>query len=291
MASYVKERNLRSWQVTAILVALLIVTTLVAPFGMKYAYAIAALGEWQFANLGSYFPALTWSAHLVVIAAVASFLFYLKNRRSTQTRAQNFPEDASQSQISLQRLRRQIKGTSLFFSLLSIFLIGSALGVLLVLLWQIKGNSEDVAISSNGAIAVNGPAHYDFGVIGRVTRLRHSAVFFQQEAFIAPVQFDDGAGKPIRFFTEVSLQWDHFVPVSSGYFVDGGVPGEIVSLYRRNGILVDNAPSLLISDKNALLRPALSKAGLYAIEALIALLAFWLLRKQEKRITLNLPYA
>ena len=205
---------------------------------MTYRGLSALAAEWQFNEFGLYHPALTFLV-LVLVLSSPLLLLRLWRQRKRKRGAQDEPVEP------LSGLRRAIGLTSRLLRTL----IGGALAAVLAAsliaaytLFLPRDNGPPHHISANDELLVPplGPAE----VRGRI--LYDSTAVFNEDFRIgrsdtrfAPLIGENGNRAALRYFVELPSELlpdrHDLISVHRGILREGGLPGELINLYRYAG--------------------------------------------------------
>lgn len=251
-----------------------------------YEALVEWLGEWQFATFGRYFPSLTVALAVGLLAMpVALLVAWFRRRRLQRAARQGLVSPQDRVLVAVNgALRGRI-----FFLVVAAFAAVWALGAVLTLLSAPKAEGPVVTITgSETAPIAEGPARFAPGrTLGRVGRLEEFVGLAGRVTYVAPVRPVGARTGPVRFFTEVERlagPVPRFVPLRQGVLEGRGLPGELVNLYRGDGLETVDRPFLLVRDAGwPRWRPIVLAVQL-ALVALIALAASLLLQRQARRL-------
>ena len=251
-----------------------------------YEAVVESLGEWQFATFGRYFPSLTVALAVALVSVpVASFVAWQRRRRIALAAREGLVSPRDRVLVAVNgALRGRI-----FFLAVAAFAALWAIGAALTLL-SLPGAQGTVATvtGAEGAAVVEGPARFAPGrTLGRVGRLEEWAGVVRRVTYVAPVRPVSARTGPVRFFTEVERlagPQPRFVPIREGILEARGLPGELVNLYRGDGVETVDRPFLLVRDADWLRWRPLVLGGQLALLALLALVAALMLQRQARRL-------
>lgn len=240
-----------------VLIALFIVWQTVA-----YRGVIAVLAEWQFDVLGRYRPLLTFLVFMTLLS-VPLYLFGLTRKRSTQ----------SQAARRARRLSLVLLSTALILAII-------ALVTYAVVRMSPENPNAPVRVRVDtahvpplGPVTLEGEVMYD-----RITTLDERIWLLSRNIRFVPVVAPGGGGRGSRLSYFVALP-----PVDPNYssksprawtgtLREGGLPGEIIRLYRYAGYRVEAPYYVLFTQPETLHWPELVVALQFAIGSLIALI-------------------
>ena len=238
----------------------------------RYDGWIARAGEWQFARLGSFFPALTLAALVLLLGVPAALAAGLRARRPVAD--------------PVERMRAGVRRWRRIFAIAA--LAGSAVvTVVLLSLATLPGAGGPALVIVGPAV----PAAEGLAQLrgrwspGRIARLDEDYGLMRRRLWVAPVVFAGQAAAPVRLLTTLMPDAEgRPVPVARGVLVRRGVPAELRRLYRAAGVTIAPDALLLLPDRAAVRWRTLALAAQAAVATLIALAGWALLRRQERRI-------
>ncbi|HEX8485487.1 hypothetical protein [Sphingomonas sp.] len=255
----------------------------------RYRGLYAFLAEWQFEQLGHYFPILTFAVLVIGFGSPAAWLMKKRRRADRRDIPDRYGYAAAVS-------------TSMNFRR-SLFAFAGGLGgaALVTLLWTLtlpRMAPPRALIPVGGARAVNPP-------LGPVTLrgqilFKRTSVFAQNVVLTARgVRFAPivapGDGNRIRFFVELlprefgdpraALRLDD----RTGLLMRNQLPGSIVRLYRYAGYEVEAPVYILYVSSKTLRWPYYVTAAQLAIAALVAAIAGLLQHRHVRSIASSPP--
>lgn len=256
---------------------------------VTYRGVIAVLAEWQFNTLGEYYPFLTYVLLTLTTFSPLVIWAMVRARRHDGNRARSEAES-------------QPNGRS--HSLVPVRLLGAGAAVALLsalcaLLIAIIAPTRDRAPATidvsdiglipigEGPIAITGRTLYErtAGFDENILFFRHSGRF---APMIAPGKIVGEA--PLRLFIELPADQRETDPPAIatrvGLLRKGGLPGEVIRLYRYAGFDLGDPYYVLFSSRRSLQWPMLQVAGQCGAMALLlimSMLAIVSLRRFEVR--------
>lgn len=276
------SRGLRATSVWLIVCLLLLLW-----WAIRYRSLVEMLAEWQFSLLGRYYPSLTVSAVVLILALPIAMIVggYRRRRRRRFDAAASSP---ATPEVLIARAIRSAQRGRLFFSGIAVV---TALVAVVVLLRMLSLPSDSGAVRTvvgvAGSVQPEGAAAFARPLrIGRVARIEENVGLARRVMYIAPVYLprrEDGDA----FLTIVepsSTPPLRFTPIASGVLVEGGLPREVTNLYRAAGITVPERSYLLMRDGAMVRWRSLVLGVQTALLALVAAGIALLLGRQARRL-------
>lgn len=247
-----------------------------------YRGLVRSLGEWQFAHLGGFFPAITSAILYLLFSLPLLALFLLLERQ--HRRLERDRSVLVRSVEGVARLRRVLTVLSMTMLLGSMACIG-----LTPFLPDGGGRSHTIVV---GAPAAFVPAEGRSRLVGQtdvdqVARFSRRALFLRQDMLVAPVRAAGDRTGTVRFFVEIAPGADADelgrLP-SEGVLRRNGLPGEVVMLYRSAGVPVAGEHYLLYGSARAVRWPYYQLALQLGLAALLLGVARWLEDRRYRRL-------
>jgi hypothetical protein len=216
-----------------------------------YRSLVEMLAEWQFAHLGRYYPSLTVSAVVLVLALPIALLVGAYRRRRRLRFDTSLPSAAT-PEILVARAIRSAERSRLFFAAVAIVSALVAAGVFIHML-SLPSDSGPVrtVVGVAGSVQPEGAAAYARPLrIGRVARIEENVGLARRVMYIAPVFLPHGQDGG-AFLTVVEPDPTpplRFTPIASGVLVERGLPREVTNLYRAAAIAIPERSYLLMRD-------------------------------------------
>jgi hypothetical protein len=235
---------------------------------VTYRGIIAVLAEWQFDLLGRYHPLLTY---FLIMAALGVPIYLLRfvQKRSERRRAA-LPRRATRRAMRLARILLVTAGGLALASLVSY-----------ALTWRMpeKGGVATPVVVAKGETPPTGLARLEGEVVyDRITTLEEKIWFLGRDIRFVPVVAPGQSGRGVQLRYFVALPREN--PISggavprewTGTLRQGGLPGEIVRLYRYAGYRVEAPYYVLFTRPDKLTWSHRMLAVQFLIAALIALI-------------------
>lgn len=223
-------------------------------------YAFAA--EWQFNAFGSYRPALTY---LFLIVILCLPLLLISSRRSRELRSEraSLPR-GSQLDSMIRAKSRWAK--ALFCAAIAVAVAALAIALSTALLPSAGGPvSRMVLTAEMGAPPPLGPVVLSGRLLSEKTAVfDEDFLVLHRSSRFAPMVAEGADQTMLRYFVELPVD----TPIASndakgerkGILRRGGLPGELVRLYRYAGFRVDPNYYVLFSSPEAMRRAELTEA-------------------------------
>ena len=237
----------------------------------------AVLAEWQFDNFGRYYPTLTY-ALVVFILSFPGYLLFLKPRRA---------EVSQPSAVAMRSgyvFSRALTGVAIGLAATAIF-------TFLAMLWLPGSQGEvqhynvqggNAALPREGPTELSGAIAYD-----RVAAFDQELIVARRNTRFAPVSATGAQTGPVQFFIElppIDQPAASKIATMSGVLRQGGLPGEIVRLYRYAGYDIERPYFVLFVDPAAMRWPYISAAIQLLIAAILAGLVAMFQSRRWRRI-------
>ncbi|MEG3123335.1 hypothetical protein U1738_05355 [Sphingomonas sp. GB1N7] len=250
---------------------------------MTYRGLSSLAAEWQFNEFGFYHPALTF---LVLVLILCSPLLLL--RLVARRRRRREPVEP------VSPLQRAIRVTSRLLATL----IGAAVAALLAAifiaaftLFLPRDNgpphhisaSDDLTVPALGPAEIRGRVLYDStAVFNEDFRIGHSDTRF------APMVGETRDRTAIRYFVELPAyalpDRQDLISVHRGVLREGGLPGELINLYRYAGFRIEPRYYVLYASGSSMRRSYLVTAGELVVLALFIALVGALYFYRRRRL-------
>ncbi|WP_156363691.1 hypothetical protein [Sphingomonas sp. Leaf357] len=250
---------------------------------MTYRGLSSLAAEWQFNEFGFYHPALTF---LVLVLILCSPLLLL--RLVARRRRRREPVEP------VSPLQRAIRVTSRLLATL----IGAAVAAVLAAIFiaaftlflprdngpphHISAN-DDLTVPALGPAEIRGRVLYDStAVFNEDFRIGHSDTRF------APMVGDTGDRTAIRYFVELPAYGlpdrQDLISVHRGVLREGGLPGELINLYRYAGFRIAPRYYVLYASGSSMRRSYLVTAAELVVLALFIALVGALYAYRRRRL-------
>lgn len=247
-----------------------------------YRGLVRSLGEWQFAQLGGFFPAITCTILLLLFSLpLLALLLLLKRQQRALERDRSM---LVRSVEDVARLRRILTAVSVTMLLGSMACIG-----LTPFLPDGGGRSRTIVVGGTSGLV---PAEGRSRLVGQVdvehvARFSRRALFLREDMLVAPVRAPGGSEGAVRFFVEIAPDAgaDHLSPLpQEGVLRRNGLPGEVVMLFRSGGVPVASEHYLLYRSARAVRWPYYQLALQLALAALLLGVASWMEDRRYRRL-------
>ena len=218
-------------------------------------WALAA--EWQFNVLGTYHPTITYLLLLLLLSSPMIVLRWLGRRRQVQT-------ETSQG-LEVRQLRRAIGATRAFRNVLAAAAIVVGLGALVTgasafLLPAADGPVRRVVVTGTEVTPPLGPVELQGRVLyDKVAAFNQDLLITHTSVRFAPVVGEGASQSNFRFFVELPAEGPprkaDTPTLRQGVLRQGGLPGELVRLYRYAGFAVTPDCFVLFQSTASMRRP------------------------------------
>lgn len=246
---------------------------------ITYSGLIALIGEWQFNVLGKYFPAFTYIL-LVFLLVVPGWLLFRR------------PRARGDREIFAVRTLRSARGFERLLFGVAAGLAGAALiaVVTIALLPTANGPRQQIALDappvtkpSEGATTLTGTILFE-----RTAAFDEEFLLLRRHWRFAPLVAPGSADENYQYFVELPAVTKPGQPYSvpramTGVLRHGGLPGEVIRLYRYAGARVEEPYYVLFADAGSVRWPHWQVAAQLALgSVLFAALALWQRRRVRK---------
>ncbi len=273
----IKSIGLSAW---ALFVALILLWQSVTYRGL-----IAFIGEWQFDTFGRYYPTLTYVLLVALLTSPALLVFRRPRRRPEERRH----TATLRSALIFQRV---MFGAAAFLaataaiSLLAMAFLPNDRGPIQV----ITLDNPPLTQPREGATTLSGSILYV-----RTAAFDEDLVVARHNMRFAPMIAPGDDGHDLQYFVELPPVTDaesrRAVVSMTGILKQGGLPGEVIRLYRYAGHRVEKPYYVLFSRRSALWWPHLQVAAQFGLGAVgFLLIALWQ-RRRKARMTHAQPDA
>lgn len=243
-----------------------------------YRGVIALVGEWQFNAFGHYYPTLTFVTLVVLLVMPGSLLF----RRPREPGGRELlPAATLRSARSFTRLLFGIAG--------GLGLAGAIAFLTILMLPDDKGALQTVSLATptlslphEGPTTIVGEALFD-----RTAAIDEDLFVTRHSTRFTPIVAHGSDQQDLSYFVEVPLANDvaqGTVQTSfTGILKQGGLPGEIVRLYRYSGARVEEPYFVLFASPAAIRWTHIQVAlELFLATAIFLVLALWQKRRAKR---------
>jgi hypothetical protein len=262
-------------------VAMLLWFLIVAGFFLwqtvEYRGIAALAGEWEYQRFGTYFP---WATLLLLVGLFCIPPIYFLLRREKTA------DDHVPTLVEYQRKGRRQLSQLTIAAIICLAAAAVSLGLVLTLPSG-KGQPARVVASAdatprNGPTTLAGRIRYD-----RIATLERHLLLAERTFYFAPIE--PAAGQPLRYFVEFAE-----LPSATsgsatyqGVLRDGGLPGDIVHLYRDAGYRVDPSLHVLFSSETAMRWPFYVIALHFLLVSIVLGVAGLFQRRRIKRMPMR----
>ena len=237
----------------------------------------AILAEWQFDNFGRYFPTLTYAIVVFVLSSPGYLLFFRPRRSGTTQDGARVVRSGHMFSRALASVAIGL-GVTALVTLLAMLMLPTAQGTM----QRFTVQRDSAILPKEGPAELRGTIAYD-----RIAAFDQDLIATRHSTRFAPLSPADGTTNTIQFFVELPPIGDPAfskVQTLSGVLRQGGLPGEIVRLYRYAGYEIDRPYFVLFIDPAAMRWPYLSAAVQLLIAALLAALFALLQARRVRRL-------
>jgi hypothetical protein len=251
---------------------------------VNYRGLIALAAEWQFNIFGRYYPTLTFLLlALIVFSPLIIWSAVMRRRRSKSEDAADLDPVARRQRGALAVLRLLIAaaiavGVIGLIALLSLAALPSSSGTV----QQVSAGGLGQTLPREGPTALTGTVVFD-----RTTAFDEDLWFVGRSVRFAPMIGRAEDGRRLRFFVELPANERNDNPpqfmTRRGILQRGGLPGEVLRLYRYVGYQVDEPYYVLFASRASMRWPHLMVAGESALAALLILIAAVLVRARRPK--------
>jgi hypothetical protein len=226
---------------------------------MTYRGVSALAAEWQFNAFGFYHPALTY---LVLLLLFCSPLLLLRLPMRRGARRASVPADARFSH-AIGTTSRLIK--TLFGAAVAVAAAGAVVAAFTLFLPRADGPVARMIISDDAAPPSLGPVELTGRLLHeKISVFNEDFVLTRRSGRFAPMVGQDTDQTVLRYFVELPPETATTAPdtvtVRKGILRRGGLPGELVRLYRYAGFRVDPDYFVLFASAESMRRAYLTNA-------------------------------
>lgn len=216
--------------------------------------AIAA--EWEFDKLGANHPLITLQILAVLLSSPVLIFEWVRARRQTRSTTTEV-ERLAFAIANAKRLRKLISTLSILVALSAV-----AVGVTALRLPSASGPVHRVIVTDSSVPPVLGPVDLDGNVqFNKAAVFNENIVNRHHVGSFAPVVSDNASQSKFRFFAELddstSFRRDNANLSIRGVLRQGGLPVELVKLYRYAGFTIEPDYYVLFTSTSAMRRPYL----------------------------------
>ena len=253
---------------------------------ISYRGLLALLAEWEFETFGVYHPAITY---LALLAILCSPMLLFRRRAEANKAATVPPTDVPRQnpEISINSVRILLGlGIVALLAAAGVSLFGFALP-------NDDGPIHTIAVADQNQKPMLGPADLRGRVLfNQISVLNESVLTSKYNTRFAPMVGEGADQTRVRYFVELPPNAEPGVAeVASAYrgvLRQGGLPGELVRLYRYAGLKIDPGYYVLFASTGSMRRAYMVSAGELLVLALVALLLGGILgygRSRANRLT------
>lgn len=256
---------------------------------MTYRGVSAFAAEWQFNAFGFYHPALTYLVLLLILSSPL-LLLRLPIRRRSQQVASPAPEVVlSRAISSTSRLLKTLVGAAT--TVATAALVVASLSLFLP---RTDGPVARAVISDDAAPPPQGPIELTGRLLHEKTSVfNEDFVVSRRSSRFAPMVGEGTDQTVFRYFVELPPETATTAPdtvtVRKGILRKGGLPGELIRLYRYAGFRVDPDYYVLFATADSMKRPYLTEALELLVLALFIGLVSGIYAYRRRRLRRLLP--
>ncbi len=285
------------------------------PDNIFYKGLISRLAEWQFNRFGTYFPVLTIAIPIAIIVGLVLLVLWLLARANRRSQA----NDADGAAIAVpleERRAAALRSARLGMRAFSALAIASGIGALATIasiigLPAMAGTQQAISVGALPfAVPREGPAKLS-GTLEwqRMARFDQGVVLANKTIYVVPVVGAPGPRASVRYFAQVYRSefevpnnrphdsipenrrvWESgrvdpkvTTPIS-GTLRAGGLPDELVYLYRKAGLNVHPDHYVLFRDGGSMRWPYVLYTAGFILMGLASLLVALFHRRQTRRL-------
>ena len=262
---------------------------------LSYRGLLAFLAELEFETFGVYHPAITYLALLAILCS--PMLLFRRRAKATKTAfvpATDGPRQNPEISVNSVRIMLGLAVMALFAAA-GVSLFGFALP-------NDDGPIHTIAVANQSQKPMVGPADLRGRVLfNQISVLNESILNSKYNTRFAPMVGENADQAHIRYFVELPPDAQPGALETSstyrGVLRQGGMPGELVRLYRYAGLKIDPEYYVLFASTGSMRRAYIVSAGELLFLALVALLLGAILgfgrsrANRLKRQRANLPAA
>lgn len=276
MATRVRRRRNPAIRIGLAAIWIAIVATVLLWQTATYESVMSVFAEWQFNAIGRYYPAFSYLL-LTLLLTLPLLLLFARPRRTSQR-----PLDVAtlRSASTFSRALFSVAGA------LAVVAIGVLLSILRLpddqgALQEVTLDQAVVVMPHEGLTRLTGAIAYD-----RTTAFDEELIVTRRSRRFAPITAPGADPTDIQFFVELPPATDanrQGVRTMTGVLQRGGLPGEIIRLYRYAGHRVEDPYFVLFTGTRSVRWARFVIAGqLIAGALLVAGLAIWQRRRSRK---------
>ncbi|CAN5288203.1 hypothetical protein BH11PSE5_BH11PSE5_10750 [soil metagenome] len=250
---------------------------------MTYRGISALAAEWQFNKFGFYHPALTYLGMLLILSLPLALLRLFPLRKRSEP---PIPDAARMSRTigRTTRLQRNLLGAAIAVTLVAVLV-----AIFMLFLPRATGPAHEVVVSDNSSPPPTGPAELRGRVLfDKIAVFNEDFLFTHRSRRFAPVVGDGTDQTVLRYFVEVPTETPSTgsgsVALSKGILRRGGLPGELVQLYRYAGYRVAPDYYVLFESEASMRRDYVTNAVELLVLAFFILLLGGLYSYRRKRL-------
>lgn len=252
---------------------------------VNYRGLIALAAEWQFNIFGRYYPTLTFLLLALIIFSPLMIWSAIRRRRARSADDGDF----GSSEVARRRHGALAVLRLLLASAIAAAIVGLIALLSLAALPSSSGPVQRVAAGQLGQdLPDEGPtALTGIVVFDRTTAFDEDLWLVRRSVRFAPMVGRDEDGRRLRFFVELPANERNSNPpqfmTRQGVLQRGGLPGEILRLYRYVGYQVDDPYYVLFASRATMHWPHYLVAAESVLVALLILLAAALVRSRRPK--------
>ncbi|MDB5581815.1 MAG: hypothetical protein JWR80_6991 [Bradyrhizobium sp.] len=246
---------------------------------MTYRGISALAAEWQYNLIGAYHPALTYLVLLILLCSPLLLLRLpvkrlLRRRGHSQSEA---PSAEARLSYAISTTSRLLK--TLFGAMLAVVMAAAVVASFTLFLPSAEGPVSRVVVSDDTAPPASGPAELTGHLLSDKTSVFNEDFHFLRRSNRFAPMVGEGADQTVlHYFVELppetTVTASHAVAVRKGILRRGGLPGDLVRLYRYAGFRVDPGYYVLFASEQSMRRAYITDAlELLVLAFFIALVA------------------
>lgn len=251
---------------------------------ITYRGLIALAAEWQFNAIGRYYPTMTYLvlASIVFSPVVAALWWRRRRARRAAETAGNEGLAATVAEGATGVILLSIAGALGLVALLSLIMMltlpGGRQDKADILIVGAPGSSSP----PTGATALRGYVLFD-----RVAAFDEDLWLVRRSVRFAPVFAAGQRDRVVRYFVELPpSERNEAIPslaTRRGTLKQGGLPGEVIRLYRYAGFRIEQPYYVLFASRESMRWPYLVVAAQAALAGLLFFAGGWLLRYRTRK--------
>lgn len=269
LATRGSRRNKAAWKIALVAIWIALVCLVLLWQSANYESVMSVIAEWQFNAIGRYYPALSYLLVVLALTLPAMFLF----RRPRPPRGRALDAELVRSTTTFSRALFGLAGA------IAVLAVGILLSILRLPddsgpLQDFRIDAAVAALPHEGLTRLTGAIAYE-----RTTALDENLLIASHKRLFAPILAPNSDPSDLQFFVELSPTPNTSrgaVRSVTGVLQRGGLPGEIIRLYRYSGHRVEEPYFVLFRGTRSIRWARFVIAGELVIAALlVAALGLW----------------